>query len=81
MSAKNRLKRAKFSLPDPEPAGRAIWPLCRSCRQPFSDANVYSEAGWLEVRISGLCEVCFDTLANVPDEADGFDCQGMNREG
>ncbi|CAB3758458.1 hypothetical protein LMG29542_03344 [Paraburkholderia humisilvae] len=38
---------------------------CRCCGQPFSDANVYSEAGWIETRISGLCEVCFDTIADL----------------
>ncbi|MBB5408565.1 hypothetical protein HDG34_002502 [Paraburkholderia sp. HC6.4b] len=36
---------------------------CRRCGEPFTDANVYSEAGWLEARISGLCETCFDALA------------------
>lgn len=74
MSAKNRLKRAKFSLPDPEPAGRDIWPLCRSCRQPFSDANVYTEAGWLETQISGMCEVCFDLVTDIPDDENGPLC-------
>ncbi len=38
---------------------------CRNCREPFSDANVYSEAGWVETRISGLCELCFDAIADV----------------
>lgn len=38
---------------------------CRCCGQRFSDANVYSEAGWIETRISGLCEVCFDTDADL----------------
>jgi len=38
---------------------------CRICGQPFSDANVYSEAGWIETQINGLCEVCFDTLADL----------------
>jgi hypothetical protein len=53
---------------------------CRSCSEPFSERNVYSHAGWLETQISGLCETCFDTLADVPDQADGFDGQGMDRE-
>lgn len=38
-------------------------PRCRRCGEPFTDANVYSEAGWLETGISGLCETCFDAIA------------------
>jgi hypothetical protein len=38
---------------------------CRCCHQPFSDANVYTEAGWIETRISGVCEVCFDAGADL----------------
>jgi hypothetical protein len=55
---------------------------CISCREPFSEANVYSEAGWLETRVSGLCEVCFDAIADIPatglddDEATGTDHEG-----
>lgn len=33
---------------------------CISCKEPFSDTNVYSEAGWRETRISQMCEKCFD---------------------
>ncbi|MEP9326664.1 hypothetical protein PPMP20_26570 [Paraburkholderia phymatum] len=44
---------------------RAVRSCCRVCGEPFSDANVYSEAGWIETRISGLCEVCFDALADL----------------
>ena len=43
---------------------------CRCCGQPFSDANVYSEAGWIETQISGLCESCFDTLADLVAKED-----------
>lgn len=38
---------------------------CRSCKQVFSDANTFTEAGWVETRISGLCEGCFDAAARV----------------
>lgn len=50
---------------------------CRSCGEPFSYANVYSEAGWIETRISGLCEVCFDTMADfiARDDDGGHDDQ------
>ncbi|OYD64814.1 UNVERIFIED_ORG: hypothetical protein BDU10_7434 [Burkholderia sp. CF145] len=44
---------------------RAPRTSCRCCGEPFSDANVYSEAGWIETKISGLCEICFDTLADL----------------
>ena len=36
--------------------------VCLSCLQPFSAANVYSEAGWRETRTSGMCEDCWDKL-------------------
>ena len=35
---------------------------CLCCRKPFSDANVFSDAGWREVKLSGMCEKCFDKL-------------------
>jgi hypothetical protein len=44
---------------------------CRSCGQCFSDENVLTEAGWIETRVSGLCEVCFDTLADLNALRDG----------
>jgi hypothetical protein len=49
---------------------------CRCCGQVFSDRNVFSEAGWIEARISGLCEVCFDFVVDLPrrdpDEPDAL---------
>jgi hypothetical protein len=47
---------------------------CRRCGEPFTDANVQSEAGWLETGISGLCETCFDTLAayGISDPSEGL---------
>ncbi|WP_233866764.1 hypothetical protein [Paraburkholderia adhaesiva] len=38
---------------------------CVSCGARFSDVNVYSDAGWIETRISGLCEACFDTFVEL----------------
>jgi hypothetical protein len=35
---------------------------CVNCKQPFSQANVRTEAGWKETQISKLCEVCWDKL-------------------
>lgn len=43
-------------------------PTCRSCRQPFSDANVHTSAGWAETRISGMCEDCFDAMFAEEDD-------------
>lgn len=37
---------------------------CVDCKQPFSDLNVHTEAGWRETRISGLCEDCWDWMVN-----------------
>lgn len=33
---------------------------CILCDQPFTAANVFTDAGWREVRLSGMCEECFD---------------------
>lgn len=35
---------------------------CVSCKQPFSDKNVYTELGWKETKISKLCEKCWDGM-------------------
>lgn len=35
--------------------------LCIECGQPALE-KCYSEAGRREVRISGICEICFDNL-------------------
>lgn len=43
---------------------------CRSCRQPFSDANVFTPAGWGETQLSKLCEKCWDEMWKEED-ADG----------
>lgn len=44
---------------------------CVSCEQQFTDVNVYSELGWKETQISGLCETCFDEI--VEDTEDNYD--------
>jgi hypothetical protein len=35
---------------------------CIQCREPFSDKNVFTDAGRRETKISGLCEKCWDEL-------------------
>lgn len=42
--------------------------LCIKCGKPFTDANVHTEAGWAETKISGLCEDCFDQVTAEPDD-------------
>lgn len=41
---------------------------CVFCKQPFSDVNVYSELGWKETQISGMCETCFDECCKECEE-------------
>ena len=41
---------------------------CVSCKQPFSGANVFTPAGWREVRISKMCEACFDKAFSEFDD-------------
>jgi hypothetical protein len=76
MSSRSAKKREKLRPPD-LPSELAMRCVC--CGQPFTDANVYSAAGWLEVAISGICEVCFDTLADIPP-LDGEDDDPLDDE-
>lgn len=41
--------------------------LCISCKQPFTDKNVHTEAGWRETKISNTCEDCFDEMFKEED--------------
>ena len=41
---------------------------CFHCNKPFTDENVFTDAGWREIRISGMCEKCFDEITNFEDE-------------
>jgi hypothetical protein len=58
----NKLNQLKRQLAEDcygeQPNGKT----CLECKQPFSDRNTHSEAGWKETQISGLCEDCFDAL-------------------
>ena len=47
-----------------------IYKECINCSQPFTDKNVYSQDGWKETQISGMCEQCFDITFD--DEANGI---------
>jgi hypothetical protein len=35
---------------------------CVNCKQPFSDKNTFTPAGWRETKISGFCEHCWDEM-------------------
>lgn len=41
---------------------------CVICQKPFSDENVKTQAGWKEIKISGMCETCFDRVTEEDDE-------------
>jgi hypothetical protein len=78
--------------PDRMLAGREVvdrkQATCINCHQPFKfgkrgdpGVNVYSNDGWREVGISGMCEMCFDEVTADPDEEDESDfCPGCNPE-
>lgn len=42
--------------------------ICQVCGEEFSEKNVFSEAGWREVKISGCCEKCFDNMFEDEEE-------------
>jgi hypothetical protein len=42
--------------------------LCIDCKQPFSDKNVHTSAGWRETKISNCCEDCFDKMFGGENE-------------
>lgn len=42
--------------------GKAPPGCCVSCKEPYSDKNVFTQAGWRETLLSGLCEKCFDSM-------------------
>lgn len=41
---------------------------CVYCGKPFTDENVYSVDGWKEVKISQVCEKCFDECTKEEEE-------------
>jgi hypothetical protein len=48
--------------------GKTEHGCCVSCKQPISEQNTHTEAGWRETKISGLCEDCFDAAFKDFDE-------------
>jgi hypothetical protein len=41
---------------------------CISCGEEYSAKNVFTPAGWGEIRISGFCERCFDEAWAEPED-------------
>jgi hypothetical protein len=59
--------------PDRVIVGRSVVPRdeakCIQCRDPFKfGVNVFTREGAAEVRISGMCERCFDALFDEDDD-------------
>ena len=46
--------------------------LCIRCHRPAYE-HCYSDAGRREVRISGLCEECFDSITNAAEDEEDDD--------
>lgn len=47
---------------------------CVGCTQRFSDENCFTQAGWQETQISGLCERCFDAATQEEETPDDDKC-------
>ena len=46
---------------------------CCMCKQPFTPSSATSPAGWRDTQIVGICEPCFDKLADAADPEDALD--------
>lgn len=42
--------------------GKTPEDCCVRCKQPFSDSNTRTQAGWRETKITKLCEDCWDGI-------------------
>lgn len=54
--------------PGAEEADAAADSTCVECEEAFSERNTFTEAGWKETKIGGLCEICFDLITKEEDE-------------
>lgn len=52
---------------------------CICCKEEISNHNVFTQAGWREVEISGMCEVCFDNCT-YPSEYNLHEFNYMNQD-
>lgn len=63
-NSKDELSKAAYGMTRDEAVRRGI---CIHCRKPAAP-KIYSAAGTMEYRISGLCEECFDKIAKEMEE-------------
>lgn len=62
MSKKTWTGRVEITKLKKDLFGEVVDNHCVDCKQEFTNKNVFSEAGWRETQITGLCEKCFDRL-------------------
>lgn len=60
---KDKMARQAFGVAPSDVPGK-----CISCREPFSPNTVFTEAGWRETKISGICEACWDKMFQEDDD-------------
>lgn len=60
--------RAEYDSQKRFAAANITYTICVACKEPFSDANCRTQAGWQETQISGLCERCFDDITAEDEE-------------
>lgn len=53
---------------DPHIAKLKAQKRCFACGEFFSSENVFTDAGWRETEISGMCEKCFDAAFEDTEE-------------
>ncbi|MCL2312714.1 MAG: hypothetical protein FWC41_09575 [Firmicutes bacterium] len=46
---------------------------CAYCEKEIDHNNMYSEAGFRELRITGMCERCFDAACGKPYGGEVYD--------
>ena len=56
------LPKSQIELQSLIQSGNHRYRLCIECHHQFTTRNVWTEDGWRETQISGLCEACFDEL-------------------
>lgn len=66
--------RAEYASQRQFAAAHVTHTACVACKQRFSGDNCFTQAGWQETQISGLCERCFDAATAEPKEQVCPDC-------
>ncbi len=50
--------------------------ICLHCKEPFSDKNVFTPEGWAEIKISNVCEKCFDECTLISEDEEAKEAEG-----